>query len=311
MTEPNKLRSIIQDAYELFRDDNNGENANYIPYYNDASPDLFGISLCDINGEIISIGNSDHIFGIESIGKLHTAILYLRQHGIHTVIEKIGPDPEERPYISHLAYLLENDHPSNPLLNPATVRACSGIHPIGNKEQKLQKIIENVAELCASSPILINELFEQEMDINFSNESIAWLFEKYSTIYDDSDDTVVLYTQQCSLGVTAEQLAISGATIANNGTNPISKKEIFTPQVASHITSFIAKSGFSELVGNWVNISGLYKKSNVGGAIMGIVPGKFGICVFSPLLETYGTSIRGRAVLRYIMDQLNTDNFRL
>ena len=190
------------------------------------------------------MGDTDYRFGIESVSKVHTAILALRQYGAKEILDKIGADATGLPFNSIIAILLENDHPSTPLVNAGAISACSMVQPIGDSAKKWDAIVGNVTDLCGSAPQLIDELYKSESDTNFNNRSIAWLLKNYNRIYDDPDMSLDLYTRQCSLGVTALQLSIAAGTIANGGVNPVTKKEVFDAVLAPKITAMIAAVGF-------------------------------------------------------------------
>ncbi len=128
-----------------------------------------------MNGQTINIGDTDYRFGIESVSKVHTAILILRQYGAQKVLDMIGADATGLPFNSIIAILLENDHPSTPLVNAGAISACSMVQPVGNSDKKWDAIVQNVTELCGSAPQLIDELYKSETATNFNNRSIAWL----------------------------------------------------------------------------------------------------------------------------------------
>lgn len=303
------LKEVIQQAHEKFKGNRAGKNADYIPYLANVPSDLFGISVCLTDGEVISVGDTGYKFGIESVSKVHTAILYLKQHGADDLLEKIGADATGLPFNSIFAILLENDHPSTPLVNSGAITACSGIEPCGDSSGKWNAIFNNISDLCGSDPKLINELYKSESATNFNNKSIAWLLKNYNRIYDDPDLALDLYTRQCSLGVTAEQLAISGATIANKGMNPVTRKQVFAAELAPKIVSLIATVGFYQHTGDWMYTAGIPAKTGVGGGVMGVMPGMFGICAFAPPLDEAGNSVKAQLAIQYIMNRMQLNVF--
>ena len=208
-----------------------------------------------------------------------------------------------------MAILLENDHPSTPLVNAGAIAADSMVKPIGKPNEKWKAIVDNITDLCGSAPQLIDELYKSETATNFNNRSIAWLLKNYNRIYDDPDMSLDLYTRQCSLGVTAKQLAICGATIANRGLNPTTGKRVFDECLAPQITSLIATVGFYEHTGDWLYTSGVPAKSGVGGGILGVMPGVMGISAFAPPLDTAGNSVKAQSAIRYIANTLGLNVF--
>lgn len=304
-----QLKDVVNQAYEKFKNEESGKNADYIPYLANIDKNLFGISICLLDGGVINVGDTDFKFGIESVSKVHTAILAMRQHGSQTVLDKIGADATGLPFNSIMAILLENDHPSTPLVNAGAISACSLVTPTGNSDSKWNAIISNIKDLSASEPVLINELYKSESETNYNNRAISWLLKNYDRIYDDPDMSLDLYTRQCSLGITAKQLAISAATIANNGFNPVSKQSVFEPDLSPKIISLISSVGFYEHTGDWLYSSGIPAKSGVGGGVMGVLPGVFGVSAFAPPLDDSGNSVKAQLSIKYIMNQLGLNVF--
>lgn len=301
-----RMRSLIDEAYEKFKDDKTGKNADYIPYLARVDSKLFGIAACMPDGEIIAVGDCDYIFGVESVSKVMTAILILEQYGADTILHMIGADATGMPFNSVMAILLEKNHPTTPLVNAGAISAVSMVRPVGNSDDKWKAIVDNIERLCGERPRLIEELYKSESVSNFNNRAIAWLLKHYNRIYDDPDMSLDLYTRQCSLGITARQLAICGATIANGGINPVTKEKVFEKRLAPKITAMLAAVGFYEHTGDWMFTSGLPAKTGVGGGIMGVLPGRFGIAAFAPPLDGSGNSVKAQKALRYIMNKLET-----
>ena len=169
--------------------------------------------------------------------------------------------------------------------------------------------MDNMTELSGSSPQLIEELYQSEAETNFNNRSIAWLLKNYGRIYDDPEMSLDLYTRQCSLGITTQQLSIAAGTIANDGLNPVTQKKVFESNLAPHIIAMIAAVGFYEHTGDWMYTAGIPAKTGVGGGIMGILPGQFGIAAFAPPLDESGNSVKAQLAIRYIMEKLKLNIF--
>ena len=299
-----RVRQAARDAYDAAKNLSGGANANYIPYLANIDSDLFGLSVTLVDGTSISIGDTSYKFGIESVSKVPTAILAMIQHSPEGVLEKIGADATGLPFNSIFAILLENDHPSTPLVNAGAISACSMIEPKGDSDAKWKAITDNIAALCGSAPELIDELYKSESSTNFNNRAIAWLLKNYSRIYDDVDMSLDLYTRQCSLGITSDQLAVMAATIANGGLNPLTKTRVFDPEIAPKITTLIATVGFYQNTGDWLYTSGIPAKSGVGGGVLGVLPGVLGIAAFAPPLDGAGNSVKAQAAVKAFMQSL-------
>ena len=304
-----QLNDVVNEAYEKIKGDDGGNNADYIPFLAKVHSKLFGISVCLPDGEIVEAGDTDYVFGIESVSKVPTAILAMQQYGADTILQKIGADATGLPFNSIMAILLENDHPSTPLVNAGAITACSMVKPVGNSDGKWKSITDFLAGLCGSPLVLQDELYKSESATNFNNRSIAWLLKNYNRIYDDPDMSLDIYTRQCSMGVTARQLSICGGTIANRGVNPVTKKKVFDAELTSKIVAMIASVGFYEHTGDWIFTSGIPAKTGVGGGIVGVLPGVMGIAAFSPKLDGSGNSVRAQNAIKYITNKLGLNLF--
>ena len=267
-----QIKEVALEAYNEVKEQTGGKNADYIPYLANIDSKLFGLSICLMNGQTINIGDTDYRFGIESVSKVHTAILILRQYGAQKVLDMI-------------------------------------VQPVGNPDKKWDAIVQNITELCGSAPQLIDELYKSETATNFNNRSIAWLLKNYNRIYDDPDVALDLYTRQCSLGITAEQLGIAAGTIANNGVNPVTGQSVFDAGLAPKITSMISTVGFYEHSGDWMYTAGIPAKSGVGGGVMAVLPGVMGVSAFAPPLDEAGNSVKAQLAVKFIMNKLGLGVF--
>ena len=303
------VRAAVEAAYDRCKEEQDGKNADYIPYLAGVPSTLFGIAACLPDGDVVAVGDTDYVFGIESVSKVPTAILAMNQYGAKEILDRIGADATGLPFNSIMALLLEKEHPSTPLVNAGAISACSMIRPTGDADGKWRAIVSFVADLTGSEVEVIDELYRSETATNFNNKSIAWLLKNYARIYDDPELSLDLYTRQCSLGVTARQLAVLAATIASGGVNPLTRKEVFKPGLAPKITSMMATVGFYEHTGDWLFTTGLPAKTGVGGGIMGVVPGVMGLAAFAPPLDEAGNSVKAQRALAYIAGRLNLGVF--
>ena len=303
------VRAAVEAAYDRCKEEQGGKNADYIPYLAGVPSTLFGIAACLPDGDVVAVGDTDYVFGIESVSKVPTAILAMNQYGAKEILDRIGADATGLPFNSIMALLLEKEHPSTPLVNAGAISACSMIRPTGDADGKWRAIVSFVADLTGSEVEVIDELYRSETATNFNNKSIAWLLKNYARIYDDPELSLDLYSRQCSRGVSARQLAVMAATIASGGVNPLTRKEVFKPGLAPKITSMMATVGFYEHTGDWLFTTGLPAKTGVGGGIMGVVPGVMGLAAFAPPLDEAGNSVKAQRALAYIAGRLNLGVF--
>ena len=299
-----QIKEAAQQAYDFASKVTGGENAHYIPYLANIDSNLFGLSVMLPDGYSVNLGDTTYQFGIESVSKVPTAIQAMKQHSPEAVMEKIGADATGLPFNSIFAILLENHSPSTPLVNAGAISACSMITPKGDSDAKWKAITDNITDLCGSAPVLINELYKSESATNFNNRAISWLLKNYDRIYDEPDMSLDLYTRQCSLGITTEQLAVMAATIASHGVNPVTGKRVFDTAISPKITTLIATVGFYQSTGNWLYTSGIPAKSGVGGGVLGVLPGLFGIAAFAPPLDEAGNSVKAQAAVKKFMQIL-------
>ncbi len=292
------IRKAAQEAYNEAKGVKGGANADYIPYLANIDPELFGLSITLTDGTSFNFGDTEYRFGIESVSKVPTAILAMRQQSPAAVLDKIGADATGLPFNSIFAILLENDHPSTPLVNAGAISACSMVAPKGDSDAKWKAITDNITDLCGSAPELIDELYKSESATNFNNRAITWLLKNYDRIYDDPDMSLDLYTRQCSLGITSAQLAVMAATIAAGGVNPLTGKQVFAREIAPKITTLMATVGFYQHSGDWLYTSGIPAKSGVGGAVLGVLPGTLGIAAFAPPLDDAGNSVKAQGAVK-------------
>ncbi|MDE5979833.1 MAG: glutaminase A [Muribaculaceae bacterium] len=299
-----EIAEAAEGAYTMARVDNGGHNAHYIPYLANVPSDLFALTVTLPDGEVFSFGDDAYLFGIESVSKVATAILAMKQWSPEMVLRKIGADATGLPFSSIFSILLENDHPSTPLVNAGAISTCSMGKPLGNPVGKWKAIVDNMVSLFGSEPSLIDELYRSESDTNYNNRSMTWLLKKHDRLYDDPMMSLDLYTRQCSLGVTCRQLSAMAATIANGGVNPLTGERAFPEEISPKIISMMASVGFYQHTGDWMFSSGLPAKTGVGGGIVGVLPGLLGIAAFSPRLDQAGNSVRAQAAIKQFMQTL-------
>lgn len=299
-----ELQAAVNEAYTRYKNEKGGHNASYIPYLNNVDSNLFAIAVCLPGGEIIEAGDSSYRLGIESISKVATALLVLKDYGANTIMDMIGADATGMPFNSIMAILLEKDHPSTPLVNAGAISAVSLVRPVGNRQEKWQSIQLFLNELCASELPLIDELYKSESVSNHNNRAIAWLLKSYNRIYDEPDMSLDLYTRQCSLGVTTRELAVMAGTIAGGGINPVTKREVFPTRLTPKIVSMMAAVGFYERSGDWMFATGIPAKTGVGGGIIGVLPGILGIAAFAPPIDGAGNSVKAQKAITHIIKSL-------
>jgi glutaminase len=298
------VESVVREAYDKFRNDTNGKNADYIPYLAHVDSKLFGIAIVTTDNQSLSMGDVTYSFSIQSISKVFTLALAMKEMGSDKVFEKIGSEPTGRAFNSPIAVVDMPTHTGNPLVNAGAIATTSLISG-ANPSEKWNKILDFYSNAAGEKLSLIDEVYKSEAATNTGNKALSYLLAKYDRIYADPFESVDIYTKQCSVGVNAVQLARMGATLANNGVNPATGQQVIRREDVPHILSTMMMAGLYDGSGGWAWHVGLPAKSGVGGGIVAIVPGKGAIAVFAPPLDEAGNSVKAQKVIDYVTEKLN------
>ena len=307
---PNRARveAVVNEAYEKFRSDTSGKNADYIPFLAQVDSRMFGIAVVSTDNQAVSIGEVKYSFSIQSISKVYTLALAMEELGATRVFDRIGSEPTGRAFNSVPAVVDMMTHTGNPLVNAGAIATTSLISG-SNANEKWNKILDFYSRAAGEKLILIDEVYKSEAATNAGNKALSMLLAKYERIYADPFESVDIYTKQCSVGVNVVQLARMGATLANNGKNPVTGEQVIKSENVPYILSTMAMAGLYDGSGGWAWKVGLPAKSGVGGGIVAIVPGKGAIAVFSPRLDDAGNSVKAQKVIEYVADKLDYNLF--
>lgn len=303
-----RVEAVVREAYDKFRSDTSGKNADYIPYLAQVDSTLFGISVVTTDNQVFNIGDVTYSFSIQSISKVYTLALAMEELGPDKVFTRIGSEPTGRPFNSVLAVVDMPTHTGNPLVNAGAIATTSLVSG-RDEDEKWNKILDYYSKVAGEKLTLIDEVYRSEAATNAGNKALAMLLAKYERIYADPLESVDVYTKQCSVGVNATQLARMGATLANNGINPATGEQIIRNEDVPFILSTMTMAGLYDSSGSWAWHVGLPAKSGVGGGIVAVVPGKGAIAVFAPRLDEAGNSVKAQKVIEYVSDRLNYNLF--
>ena len=302
------VAQAVRDAYDRFKTDTSGKNADYIPYLAQVNPKLFGIAIVTTDNQVVTVGDVNYSFSIQSISKVFTLALAMEELGAETVFKKIGSEPTGRPFNSPLAVVDMPTHTGNPFVNAGAIATTSLISG-ANADEKWNKILNFYGKAAGERLTLIDEVYRSEAATNTGNKALSMLLAKYDRIYADPFESVDIYTKQCSVGVNAVQLARMGATLANNGLNPTTGEQVIKREDVPYILSVMTMAGLYDGSGGWAWKVGLPAKSGVGGGIVAIAPGKGAIAVFAPPLDEAGNSVKAQEVIDYVSERLNYNLF--
>lgn len=303
-----QVEAVIRDAYEKFKSDTSGKNADYIPFLAQVDSKMFGVAVVTTDNQVFSIGEVNYKFSIQSISKVYTLAFAMNELGAQRVFDRIGSEPTGRAFNSPVAVVDMPTHTGNPYVNAGAIATTSLISG-KDANDKWNRILDFYSRAAGDKLSLIDEVYKSEAATNAGNKALAMLLAKYERIYADPFDSVDIYTKQCSVGVNVVELARMGATLANNGANPASGEQVIKPENVPFILSSMMMSGLYDGSGGWAWKVGLPAKSGVGGGIVAVAPGKGAIAVFSPRLDEAGNSVKAQRVIEYVANNLDFNLF--
>src|SRR5215510_6181094 len=303
-----QVQAVVREAYDKFRSDTGGKNADYIPYLAQVDSKLFGVAVVTTDNQALSLGDVDYSFSIQSISKVFTLALAMEELGADKAFLRIGNEPTGRAFNSVNAVVDMPTHTGNALVNAGAIATTSLISGT-NADEKWNKILNFYSKVAGEKLSLIEEVYKSEAATNAGNKALSMLLAKYERIYADPFESVDIYTKQCSVGVNAVQLARMGATLANNGVNPATGERVIKAENIPEILSTMTMAGLYDGSGGWAWHVGLPAKSGVGGGIVAIAPGKGAIAVFAPPLDEAGNSVKAQKVIDYVTEKLNYNLF--
>jgi len=302
------VQTLVKDAYEQFKPNLDGEQADYYPALARIPANLFGICVAGINGILYSAGDALFPFTIMSVSKPFLFALVCQALGLEQVRQKLGVNSTGLPFNSILAIELNPSRLTNPMVNTGAIAATSLV-PGESIETKWQFIYQGLARFAGRELALNEEVYASASASNQRNHVIARLLASYDRFYDDPLEAVDLYTRQCSLDVTATDLAVMAATLADGGVNPITKERVIDRVLCPPVLAVMATAGMYETSGDWLYDVGLPGKSGVGGGIITVAPGKGGLGTFSPRLDRAGNSVRGQLATQFLSTRLGLNIF--
>jgi glutaminase len=307
---PNRaqVEAVVREAYDKFKNDTGGKNADYIPYLAKVDSKLFGIAIVTTDNQTATLGDINYSFSIQSISKVFSQALAMEELGPDKVFEKVGSEPTGRAFNSVFAVADMPTHTGNPYVNAGAISTVSLISG-KTADEKWNKILNFYSRVAGEKLQLIDEVYKSEAATNTGNKALSMLLAKYDRIYADPFESVDVYTKQCSVGVNVTQLARMGATLANNGKNPATGEQVIKAENVPYILSTMIMAGLYDGSGGWAWHVGLPAKSGVGGGIVAVVPGKGAIAVFAPPLDEAGNSVKAQKVIEYFSKQLDFNLF--
>src|SRR5262245_22227784 len=308
------VQSAVNAAFTRYRNLQEGKNADYIPALAKVDPNLFGIALVTSDGRAVTAGDVGTEVSIQSISKVFTMARVIQDQGPESIEKRIGVDATGMRFNSivsvEFSKKILGGPEMNPLVNPGAITATSMV--AGNTADEVwSKIMGTYNDFAGRQLSVLQDVYKSESDSNQRNQAIGMLMYAYEYIKSNPAQATDLYTRQCSVGVNAKDLAMMAATLAFGGRNPLTGKQAMSAANVPYVLAVMATAGLYDDSGKWLYHTGLPAKSGVGGGIIAVSPGRFGIAVASPPLDDAGNSVRAQRAIRDISAALNGNPYAL
>lgn len=306
--EDTSIQQAVNTAYSHVAKVKGGKNADYIPALAKVNPQLFGVALVTVDGHVYTAGDFKSEVSIQSISKVFTLALVLEQQGPEAVEKNIGVDATGQAFNSIVAIEQYKGAEMNPLVNPGAITATSMVMG-ASRDDIWHSILSFYSDFAGRLLSVNSEVYKSEADTNQRNQAIASLMYAYGHIKSNPAQATDIYTEQCSVSANARDLAIMAATLANAGTNPVTGKVVMKPGNIPEVLSVMATAGLYDDTGKWLYKTGLPAKSGVGGGLIAVAPGKFGIAAISPPLDSAGNSVKAQLIIEEIVKALGANPY--
>jgi glutaminase len=303
-----RIDAALNAAFNRYRSLNEGKNADYIPALAQVPSRFFGIAMVGPDGKVHEAGDASELFSIQSISKVFSAALVMQESGTSKIENTVGVDSTGQVFNSITAVEQHRGKEMNPFVNPgaiATVGNVTGSSP----DEVWNKILKIHSDFAGRQLDVNQPVYKSESDTNQRNRAISSLMSAYERFPMDPAVAVDLYTRQCSINVSARDLAVMGATLAFGGRNPVTNKQVVDSKIIPPLLAIMASAGMYDDSGKWLFHTGLPTKSGVGGGLVAVSPGKVGIGTFAPPLDAAGNSVRGQRAITDIVTDLDLNPY--
>jgi glutaminase len=305
---PDLVTSLVAEAYARFGSNTDGRNADVYPALAIVPSDLFGVCVVGTSGSVYAAGDADHEFSIMSVSKPFVFALVCQCLGAEEARRKLGVNSTGFPFNSVAAIERSGDGRTNPMVNSGAI-ATTSLVPGATRDERWQFIHEGLSRFAGRRLALNDAVYASAAETNFRNQGIARVLQSVGRIYLDPAEATDLYTRQCALNVSARDLAVMGATLADGGVNPITGERVVDAVCCKFALAVMVTAGLYETSGDWLYDIGLPGKSGIGGGIVTVSPGKGGLGTFAPPLDQAGNSVKGQLVARFLSEQLGMSLF--
>ena len=293
-TVPHTVQTLLSDLYEKYRGNNDGHVATYIPELSKVNPDEFGLCVVTANGQTFDAGDCDRLFTIQSISKPFAYGLALDEFGAEKVLQHVGVEPSGDAFNSIELHGLTN-RPFNPMINTGAITVTALLHARYG-DATFDYILERFSTIAGRQLTVDEDVYLSERRTGHRNRAIAHLLLNFGVVHDEAEAALDVYFRQCAIQITARDLAMMGATLANMGCHPITGRSAFSITYVKDLLSIMFTCGMYDYSGQWAYRVGVPAKSGVAGGVMAVVNRQLGIGTYSPRLDRFGNSVRGTDV---------------
>lgn len=292
------IQSYLEDLHGQLAGMRTGQVASYIPELSKADPNWFGISLVTVDGVAYSVGDAGQHFTIQSISKPFVYATALADRGHEHVAARVGVEPSGDAFNS-ISLNPKTGAPLNPMINAGAIASASMVAG-DTPARQWERIAASMGVFMGRDITLDDAVYRSESETGFRNRAIAWMLKNFGIIDGEPMATLENYFRQCSVLVNCRDLAFMAATLANGGVHPLTGKRALPAGDVERVLSVMATCGMYDYAGSWLYGVGMPAKSGVGGGVIAVLPGRFGISIFSPALDDKGNSVRGIEVCKRI-----------
>jgi glutaminase len=308
LPSPEMIQATVAEAFERFRSNADGARSTVYPALQRVSAGLFGLCVAGVSGSLYEAGDAAHEFTVMSVAKPFVFSLACEALGAAQVRERVGVNATGQPFDSVAAVDAGGDGRTNPMVNAGAI-ATSSLVPGETAEERWSALRDGLSRFAGRPLCLDEETYASASATNLRNRSIVDLLDSYGRLGCDAGEALDLYTRQSCLAVTARDLAVMGATLADGGVNPVSGERVVDREACRATLAVMATAGLYETSGDWLYDVGLPGKSGIGGGIVAVSPGKGGLGTFAPLLDGAGNSVKGQLAARFLSRRLGLDLF--
>ena len=306
LPEVTTVAHLVGAAYESFRDVEDGAVSEVYPALARADPDSFGLCVVGIEGRLFEAGDSRRSFTVMSVAKPFVFALICQAVGIEAIRTLVGVNATGLPFNSAQAVEQSSHGRTNPMVNPGAI-ATTSLTPGSSLEDRWRFIVDGLSRFAGRELSPDPDVLESALASNHRNRALAALLRSVDGLAGDPDEATELYTRQSCLSVTAMDLAMMGATLADGGVCPTTQERVVDEDVARVTLAVMTIAGLYETSGDWLLDVGVPGKSGIGGGIVTVSPGKGALGTFAPRLDQAGNSVKGQLAAQFLARRLGLD----